>query len=81
MIYLTETMFLGLPLAAVIFWVFCLVRYRLAKKKNTDNPESVTDAQLKVRKWLFIVATVIASAFVLVLIAFVALLFMAVAFM
>ena len=81
MFYLTEALFYGIPLAAFVFFIVCLVQYRTAKKKNSEAPGTFTEAQMKVRKWLLIIASVIAGVLLLVVIAFIVLLFLAIAFM
>ncbi len=81
MIYLTEALFYGIPLAAFVFLIICLVRYRDAKNKNKEVPGTFTETQIKTRKWLLILASVIAGVFALVVIAFAVLLFLAIAFM
>lgn len=79
MLYLTEFLlyglFFGLPLAAVVFFVVSLVRYIRAKKCGIDAEK------LKEHRILLIVSSVIAGVLLAVVVGFVTLLMMAIAFM
>lgn len=81
MLYLVEFLYFVIPFAAIIFFVVSLCQYLSAKKQNKRQPGSVSPQTLKNRKILLIVSSVIAGVLVAILITFVALLFMAVAFM
>ena len=81
MLYLMEFLYFAIPVAAIIFFVVSLCLYFSAKKQNKLQPGSVSTQTLRSRKTMLIVSSVIASVLVVVFLAFVALLFMAVAFM
>lgn len=81
MLYLMEFLYFAIPVAAIIFFVVSLCMYLSAKKQNKRQPGSVSSQTIKNRKILLIVSSVIAGVLVTILIAFIALLFMAVAFM
>lgn len=83
MIYWNEVLFYGIPLAAFVFFIVSLVRYRQMKTaiESMSEPDQDSLQKLKTRKFLLIVASVIAGVFALVVIAFAVLLFLAVAFM
>ena len=76
-----EFLYFAIPVAAIIFFVVSLCMYLSAKKQNKRQPGSVSSQTIKNRKILLIVSSVIAGVLVTILIAFIALLFMAVAFM
>ncbi len=71
----------GLPLAALIFFVVSLTLYLAARHQNKRAPGSVTDAALRARRLMLVIASVIAGLFVVVIVAFAVLLVTAVAFM
>ena len=81
MLYLMEFLYFAIPVAAIIFFVVSLCLYLSAKKQNKLQPGSVSTQTLISRKTMLIVSSVIAGVLVVVFLAFVALLFMAVAFM
>ncbi len=81
MLYLMEFLYFAIPVAAIIFFVVSLCLYFSAKKQNKLQPGSVSTQTLRFRKTMLIVSSVIAGVLVVVFLAFVALLFMAVAFM
>ena len=81
MLYLMEFLYFAIPVAAIIFFVVSLCMYLSAKKQNKRQPGSVSSQTIKNRKILLIVSSVIPGVLVTILIAFIALLFMAVAFM
>ncbi len=81
MIYLSQCIFYGIPLAAVIFATVSIYRYCFARKKNKELPGSFSAEEMKMRKILMIISCVIAGGLLLVVLGFMILLFMAVAFM
>lgn len=81
MFYLLQALYYGIPLAALIFFVVSLVRFRLAKRANLRTPNTFTLRQMAVRRVCLIVSACIAVPLVLVIVAFSALLMLAVAFM
>lgn len=81
MLYLMEFLYFAIPIAAIIFFVVSLCLYLSAKKQNKLQPGSVSAQTLRSRKIMLIVSSVIAGVLAVVVIAFIVLLFMAVAFM
>ena len=81
MLYLMEFLYFAIPVAAIIFFVVSLCMYLSAKKQNKRQPGSVSSQTIKNRKILLILSSVISGVLVTILIAFIALLFMEVAFM
>lgn len=81
MLYLMEFLYFAIPAAAIIFFVVSLCLYLAAKKQNKRQPGSVSLQTLKSRKIMLIVSSVIAGVLAAIVIAFIALMFMAVAFM
>lgn len=73
--YLIYGLFFGFPLAAVIFFVVSLVRYVRVKRSGADPQER------KKRGILLIVSSIVAGALLAVVVGFIALLMMAIAFM
>ena len=81
MLYLIEFLYFAIPVSAVIFFVVSLCQYVSAKKQNKRQPGSVSPQIVKSRRIRLILSSVIAGVLVTVVLAFTALLFMAVAFM
>jgi len=81
MAYLMQYVFYAIPVAAIVFFAVSLYRYRRAKKENKKNPDTFSTAEIKARRILLIVSSVIAGTLAAVVIAFAVLLGMAVAFM
>lgn len=81
MAYVMQFLFYGIPVFAVILFIVSLVRYRMAKKQNSQEPGTYSDKEMKQRKLLVTVSGVIAGTFVIIILSFIALLFLAVAFM
>lgn len=77
----TYLMFFGIPLAALGFWVVSMLLYFPAKKQEKQVPGSVEPSKLRTYKFMFIVSSVIAGILLTVVVGFMALMFMAVAFM
>lgn len=76
-----SVLFIGFPLAAVVFWVICLEEYLSGKRKNKHQPGTVSDEVMKRRKALLIVSSVIAGTLVACVVGLVTLFYMAIAFM
>lgn len=81
MVYVTQFIFYGIPIAAVIFFIISLCRYLSAKRRQRVAPDSISEEQLRTRRILLIVSIFIAGIFTAVVIAFILLMFMAAAFM
>ncbi len=80
-IMLYDILFFGIPAVVLVLFGICLYRYRSAKNQNAEEPGSVSPEELKRRKLLLIITASVTGVFALVAVGFVALLFMAVAFM
>lgn len=73
--FLIYGLFFGLPLAAVIFFLTSLIRYIRAKQRGADAQE------MKKHKILLLASSIIAGVLLAVVVGFVTLLMMAIAFM
>lgn len=78
---MTCLLFFGIPALALLFFGISLFRFCYAKYKNRHAPGTFSHEAIKARKIVFIVSAVIAGILAAVIIGFVILLFMAVAFM
>jgi len=78
---LYSALFLGIPVAATIFFIVCLCRYLLLKNQLRQTPESVDGEKLKSGKILLIVSSVIFGVVMTVAFTFVILLVLAIAYM
>lgn len=79
--YIISALYYIIPLFAVLFFGISLSRYLYAKRRNKRIPGTYTDAQMKSRKVWLIVSSVVAGILAVVVLAFIGLLMMAVAFM
>lgn len=79
--YFVSILFFAVPIAAVIFFVVSLVSFLTAKSSNKRTPGKFSESQIKTRLLLLIVSSVIAGVILAMVISFVALLYMAVAYM
>ena len=80
-IMLYDILFFGIPAVLFVLFGVSLYRYKTAKEENKQNPDTYSPEEMKKRKMMLIIASVIAGVLVAVVIGFIALLFMAVAFM
>lgn len=74
-------LFGSIPVAAIVFFVVSLIRYRSAKELNKQTPDTFSEEQMKSRRDLMIISSVIAGILAAVVIVFVCMMFMAVAYM
>ena len=81
MLYLMEFLYFFILAAAISWFVVSLCLYLSAKNKNKRQPGSVSSRVMKTRKIMLIVSSVIAGVLAVIVLAFMALLFMAVAVM
>ena len=79
--YIISGLYYIIPIGAVLFFCISLFRYLHAKHKNKRTPGTYSDAKLKSRKICLIVSSVIAGILAVVVVSFIGLLMMAVAFM
>ena len=80
-ILLYDILFFVIPAILILFIGISFYRYRSAKKQNEEVPGTYSAEEIKRRKIMRIIASVAAGVLVAVVIGFIALLFMAVAFM
>ena len=80
-IILYDILFFAIPAIIIALLGVSIYRYVSAKRKNKLTPGTVSAEEMKKRKILLIVSAIIAGALVIVVIGFIALLFLAVAFM
>lgn len=73
--------FFAIPLLLIVLFGISLYRYLTAKRQNKEAPGTFSDAEMKKRKTILLVLAVIAGVLAAIVIGFIALLFMAVAFM
>ena len=80
-ILLFDVFFLAIPIALIVLLGVSLYHYLYAKKQNKTKPGTFSDGEIKKRKITLIILSVIAGVFAAIVIGFIALMFMAVAFM
>ena len=78
---LSQIVFYGIPLGALAFFVGSLVRFCGGRKANRLTPCAVPAEEMRVRKVMLVVSSVIVGVLAAVVIGFTVLLYMAVAFM
>ncbi|MBR6708156.1 MAG: hypothetical protein IKL84_00595 [Clostridia bacterium] len=78
---LIEALYYLIPAAALVFFVVSLVRYLAAIRRNKLSPGTYSERQMKDRRLCLIISAVIAGIMAAVILAFIGLLMMAVAFM
>ena len=81
MLYFIQFLYFAIPVAAILFFIVSLCLFLSARKQNKQQPGSVSAQTLRKRKIMLIVSSVIAGVFAAIVIAFIAHLYMAVAFM
>lgn len=81
MLYITETIFYLIPVAAVLFFIISIIRFFYAKNKNKQAPDTYSESQMKNRKTLLTISSAIAGILVIVAVGFALLLFLAASFM
>ena len=81
MFYLLQFVTYALPVAAVVLFVVSLVRYIRARRANRRAPDTYDKGQMTSRLVWLIVTAVIMGIMVTVILGFMLLLFLAVAFM
>ena len=80
-IILYDVIFFAVPAILLVFFAISLYRYISAKRENEETPDTFSAEEIKKRKIILIVASIIAATLVAIVIGFIAMLFMAVAFM
>lgn len=80
-ILLYDIFFFAIPIILIALFGVSLYRYISAKKQNKVAPGTFSDAEIKKRKIMLFVLSVIAGVLAVIVVGFIALMFMAVAFM
>ncbi|MBQ2325889.1 MAG: hypothetical protein II377_06500 [Clostridia bacterium] len=78
---LTDLIFYGSPIAAIVFFCISLYRYLSGKSKNRLSPNTVSDSEMQNRRYLLIVSAVIAGIIALLAVGFIGLTFLVLAYM
>lgn len=81
MVYLMQYLYYLLPIAAIVFFIISLVRYISARNSYRYKTGSISKEELKKRKLLLIISSVIMAVLVAVVVGFIFLLVMAIAYM
>ena len=76
-----DILFFAIPIAVLALFGISLFRFLSAKSQNKNTPGSVSADELKKRGTFLAITFAVAAVLLLVVIGFIALLFMAVAFM
>lgn len=76
-----DILFFGIPAILILLFGISLYRYLSAKKQNKEVPGSFSDSEMKKRKIMLIILSVISGVLAVIVIGFIALLFMVVAYM
>ncbi|MBQ8523469.1 MAG: hypothetical protein IJ457_02470 [Clostridia bacterium] len=80
-ILLYDILFFSIPIILIALFGISVYRYVSAKKQNKAAPGTFSDDEIKKRKIMLIVLSVITAVLAAIVIGFIVLLFMAVAFM
>ena len=80
-ILLYDILFFSIPIILIALFGISVFRYVSAKKQNKAAPGTFSDDEIKKRKIMLIVLSVITAVLAAIVIGFIALMFMAVAFM
>ncbi len=76
-----DVLFFAIPSVLILLFGISMYRYLSAKKQNKKVPGTFSPEEIQKRKIIFIILSVVTGIFLAVVIGFIALLFMAVAFM
>lgn len=80
-IIIYDILFFGVPLLLLVLFGVSLYRYITAKRRNEAEPGTFSEEEMKSRKTALLVTAVLAGIIALAVVGFVALLFMAIAYM
>ena len=80
-ILICRIVFFVIPVSLIVLFGISLYRYISAKKQNKVAPGTFSDAEIGRRKTMLIVLSVITGVFVGIVIGYIALMYMALAFM
>ena len=76
-----DILFFGIPVILIALLGVCLYRYISAKRQNKASPGKFSDKEIRKRKIMLILVSVIVGILTAIVIGFIALLYMAVAYM
>ncbi len=79
--YFSAFLLYGIPLFVTVFWIVSLVLYVGARRKVKRSPGAVPKEILDKRKLLLVISSVLAGVLLVIVLGFVGLLYMAVAYM
>lgn len=80
-VFIYDFLFFALPIVAILFFGISLYRYCSAISGNKKIPQTFPPAEIKKRLILLIVSSVIMGVLLLVVIGYIALIFMVIAYM
>ena len=80
-IFVYDVIFFAIPVLAIAFLGISIYRYLHAKKANKVTPNTFSASEIKGRKIMLIISVITAGLLAAIVIGFIALLFMAIAFM
>ena len=80
-IFIYDLLFFAIPALLIAFFGVCLYRYRSAVDRNKQEPNAFPQEEIRKRKTLLVISSVTAVVLAAVVVGFIALLVMAVAFM
>ena len=76
-----DILFFGVPILLLVLFGASLYRYITARKRNEEEPGTFPEEEMKSRKTALVVTSILMGIVALVAVGFVALLFMAIAYM
>ena len=79
--YIVSVLYYLIPVAALAFFAVSLISFLAAKRKNKRAPDTYSPEQMKMKKICLVISSVILGMLAIVVIGFIVLLMMAVAFM
>lgn len=79
--YFIYALYFGLPAVSVIWFAVSLYRFSIAKHRMKHGKQQYSDAEMKRRKIHLIISSVLFGVIALIVVSFIVLLMMAVAFM
>ncbi len=80
-IIVIDILFFALPAILLVFLGISIYRYVSAKRKSAKEPGTVSPSDMKSRKIVLIIASILAGVFLAIVVGMIALIFLAVAYM
>lgn len=78
---LTDLIFYGSPIAAIVFFGISLYRYLSGKKQNKLSPNTVSDNEMESRRHMLVVSSVTVGIITLLAVGYIWLTFLVLAYM